>query len=132
MYSNWWSLPMLLIGWTRGLLKIEYQGVKTVTKFQTMVGFILYSFIILVKFEVLHDQPQLPDLSQSGSTKWSINKVTMSYDISVLIHICFVYTVSITNLNTASHKLSIERKIPMRINSHWNFSLYWQFVTCSI
>ena len=66
---------------------VKYDEVfKTVAKFQIMVGFTLYSFSMLLKFEVLHGQSQPPDPSQSGSKKGSTNKVTMAHDIPILIH----------------------------------------------
>ena len=64
---------------------------KVLTKFQTIVGFSLWSCSILVKYEVRHGQLQPPNLSQCGSTKGSTNKVTVAQDIPDFMRICFVY-----------------------------------------
>ena len=65
---------------------IEYQGVQNSYKLSD------FYLVQLKKFEVLHGQSQLSDLSQSGSSKGSANKVTRAHDIPVLIHIiCFFY-----------------------------------------
>jgi len=79
------------------LLKIEYRGVQNGYKVSD------FYLVQLVKFEVLHDQSQLPYLFQSGSTKGSTNKVTMANDIPVLIPICFVYTLMVWSAGFLGH-----------------------------